>query len=226
MKKTLLTAILMAGAASAFSQGAINWGNGITGNANRWPIYGPDPGNPSLVVTGQSSLGAGPAGSTVYGGGLLGGPANSPGSSFTMAFFAGASSSSNTLSLIASTTFRTSTGNSTLPAGLVQGSTVTIPGVGPGQTAFWQARVWNNQSGTITTWAAAEVAWQTGLTSGGVSGIGTTPALGGSLTDGTVFNTPNLTGGTSFNIYFVPEPTSFALAGLGAAALMIFRRRK
>ena len=29
-----------------------------------------------------------------------------------------------------------------------------------------------------------------------------------------------------FNLYFVPEPSTFALAGLGAAALMIFRRRK
>jgi len=32
--------------------------------------------------------------------------------------------------------------------------------------------------------------------------------------------------GMALNYYIVPEPTSFALAGLGAAALMIFRRRK
>ena len=33
---------------------------------------------------------------------------------------------------------------------------------------------------------------------------------------------------SGFNLYLVPipEPTSFALAGLGAAALLIFRRRK
>jgi hypothetical protein len=31
---------------------------------------------------------------------------------------------------------------------------------------------------------------------------------------------------TSFSIGIIPEPSSFALAGLGAAALLIFRRRK
>lgn len=30
----------------------------------------------------------------------------------------------------------------------------------------------------------------------------------------------------AINVFLVPEPTSFALAGLGAAALLIFRRRK
>jgi hypothetical protein len=29
-----------------------------------------------------------------------------------------------------------------------------------------------------------------------------------------------------FGIGFLPEPSTFALAGLGAAALLIFRRRK
>jgi len=42
------------------------------------------------------------------------------------------------------------------------------------------------------------------------------------------FNTPPNIPFTSFNIYFIPipEPGSFALLGLGAAALLIFRRRK
>jgi hypothetical protein len=31
---------------------------------------------------------------------------------------------------------------------------------------------------------------------------------------------------TSFNLYFFPEPSTLALAGLGAAVLMIARGRK
>jgi hypothetical protein len=31
---------------------------------------------------------------------------------------------------------------------------------------------------------------------------------------------------TAFTLGWIPEPTSFALFGLGAAAMMIFRRRK
>lgn len=51
---------------------------------------------------------------------------------------------------------------------------------------------------------------------------------------GSVFDIALATGGSpvptipseALEVTIVPEPTSFALAGLGAAALMIFRRRK
>lgn len=36
----------------------------------------------------------------------------------------------------------------------------------------------------------------------------------------------NFTGLQDFQVYLVPEPSSFALAGLGLAGLLIFRRRK
>lgn len=47
--------------------------------------------------------------------------------------------------------------------------------------------------------------------------LGSTLAPGGSL---------NNAGLTQFGVNPVPEPTTFALAGLGAAALLIFRRRR
>jgi PEP-CTERM putative exosortase interaction domain len=36
---------------------------------------------------------------------------------------------------------------------------------------------------------------------------------------------PNLVGLQSFNIYYIPEPGTLALLGLGALGLMIFRRK-
>jgi len=212
MKKTLLIVSLMAGATSAvFGQGAIAWGNQAGG---RFPIYGPDPSNPSASLTGQSSVGN-PTGSTVYGGPLL------QGTGFTFDVWAGTTAQTEgSLVLIDETTFRTATAN-VLPAGLVNGGTTTVPGVTAGQTAHYEIRVWDNKGGTLTTWAAALL----GGTAMGESAILTSAPLGGSLTDGTPVSNPSTTF-TSFNISAVPEPTTFALAGLGAAALLIFRRRK
>jgi hypothetical protein len=43
---------------------------------------------------------------------------------------------------------------------------------------------------------------------------------------GSDFGKPIGTGLTSFGVFAVPEPSTFALAGLGAAALLAFRRKK
>jgi len=226
MKKTLLTTLLMVGAGAVVygqaSLGQINWGNNISGF--RAPIYNPDTGNPQLSTVGQSSLGT-PTGSTVYTGTLIG--ANSgPGASYTFAFFAGPGNApSNSLVLAASTTFRTATGNA-LPAGLVVGGTATVPGTSGGASGEFQIRVWNNQGGTITTWAQAESAWISGLTQAGVSPLVQVAAYGGIDAGGNPVLAPGDTGWTSFSLTSVPEPTTMTLVGLGAAALMIFRRRK
>ena len=57
------------------------------------------------------------------------------------------------------------------------------------------------------------------------SGAGTVMTGGGTAPAGNLFGAGEGQIG-SITIEVVPEPTSFALAGLGAAALMIFRRRK
>jgi len=226
MKKTLLTGLLMIGAASVFGQaslGFITWGNAPTGF--RAPIYNVDPGSPSVSTVGQSSLGT-PTGSTVFAGPLLGASGN--GATYTMAFFAGnGNAPSNALVLVASTTFRTATGNA-LPAGLVTGSTVSVPGTAAGNSGEFQIRVWNNQGGTITTWAAAEAAWLSGLTAAGVSPLVQVTAYGGTDSNANSVSTPIDSGWSSFSLTSttVPEPTTLTLAGLGAAALLIFRRRK
>jgi hypothetical protein len=212
MKKLILASIaLTCAAGAAFGQGAIAWGNNP--GSFRAPIYGVDPGSPAASVSGQSALGT-PTGATAYGGLLL------QGTGFTFAIYTGGSSAtSNQLTLLASTTFRTGTATG-LPRGLVNGGTVTVPGADVNTSAHYQIRVWDNAGGTLLDWASA-LASSTAL---GYTPVLSSAPLGGSLSDGSIINTPSDTF-TSFSLYSVPEPASFALAGLGAAAMLIFRRR-
>ena len=89
-----------------------------------------------------------------------------------------------------------------------------------GQQGLVQMVVWQ---GNYDTWAAAFAARQAGTPD---VWIGASNPL--TLTMPTGPTDPNLTylvGLQAFSIVPVPEPTTFALAGLGAAALLIFRRR-
>jgi hypothetical protein len=100
-------------------------------------------------------------------------------------------------------------------AGYFFGGARTIDTIAGGAAAVVQVRVWNAAAGS--TWAAAQasplgITGASGLFSINLTVPPTTPA--------------NLVGLTSFAVVPVPEPSSFALAGLGAAALLIFRRRK
>jgi len=115
------------------------------------------------------------------------------------------------------TTFRTGTG-----AGVLVATTATLANVAKdAAVATVQVFAWDNTSGSYASAASAWSAWQAGTISGGVSGKINLSAIGGDLTA-----PPNVTGLQSFNLYSVPEPSTMALAGLGAAALLIFRRRK
>lgn len=215
MKKTLLVALLTVGVvASALSQGSVNFVNVNSSAGLRAPIYGPEVGDPAKLLQGNTSGGL-PAGTQVYTGPLLTGTGYSaqlwaaPGNDQAEASLVGAAN--------AKTDFRTGTA-----AGFVNGIGVyTLAGVAKdAPAATLQMRVWDN-SGGIDTWDKA-VARGSGF---GKSALFNVAAIGGD------FNVQPLPLGLrSFNINgagtIVPEPSSFALAGLGAAALLIFRRRK
>jgi len=111
------------------------------------------------------------------------------------------------------------------------GASVAVTGWAAGATEFYEIAGWSSTLGA--TFNAAWLNNQFGGASGffGLSGIGSGQA-GGSTATGTLPNF-NLFGGTGLTSGFnmgpttvTPEPTSMALAGLGAAALLIFRRRK
>jgi len=109
------------------------------------------------------------------------------------------------------TTFRTGAA-----AGFVTATTATLAGVAKDAgAATLQLRAWDNMGGTITSWAAADK-----VAPRGASALFNVSAIGGDL------NTPPyLVGLTSFSLVPVPEPSTFALLGLGTLGMLIFRRK-
>jgi len=160
----------------------------------------------SATVNNQTAAINGAAGSYYFG--LLTSASGAPGS-FT---FSG----------VYATNFPTANG------GRFIGGTVGVPGWTPGTTMSYEIAGWAASLGTTFN-----SSWLTTAPGGlfGVSAIASGVSGGVNPTSGQSFPTLPLFGGTGLNSGFtltsaVPEPTSMALAGLGAAALLIFRRRK
>jgi len=80
--------------------------------------------------------------------------------------------------------------------------------------------VWDNSSGLYSNWTQTSAAWMAGQVAAAKSGTFNVFAIGGDV------NVPPSIYIPSFNFYFIPEPSTFALLGLGAAMLVIARRRK
>jgi len=105
------------------------------------------------------------------------------------------------------------------------GNGVAVPNWAAGATMSYQIAAWDQSLGTAFNPAWLSTPPKTGLF--GLSSVGSGVAGGGSQS----LPTLQLFGGTGITTGFtltgaVPEPSSMALFGLGAAALVIFRRRK
>jgi len=114
--------------------------------------------------------------------------------------------------------------NNVAPGRFTGGAGITVAGWAPGVTMAYEVAGWAGSLGNTF-----QSSWLTTKPGGfGLSGIGSGAAGGGSPVPAPALPLFGGTGLTSgFNIpASVPEPTSMALAGLGAAALLIFRRRK
>jgi hypothetical protein len=108
-----------------------------------------------------------------------------------------------------------------LSPGRFIGGTLSLPTAAPGAPVQAAVAGW---SGNYTSFDLAQAS--------GVAQIAITPSF--ALNTGNPTTTPpgtpnpltTATGFTGVNLVVVPEPSTLALAGLGAAALLIFRRRK
>jgi hypothetical protein len=206
MKKHLIIAaacLASVGAAYGQGQGAVTFENYNGGSLNAPVTFNV---NPALVPAGK-------AGETV-------------GSTFDaeLAFFIGTTTVPSQLTLIPSsiTAFLgVDGGNGPLTgAGYFQdGVNVPIPGVNSAASASaitFQVLVWDTRTGA--SYATATLTGASTLWTQSVGGAGPVPAppvgdFGSNLHPFTVQT-------------IVPEPGSLALAGLGAAGLLLFRRRK
>jgi len=218
MKKLTLTLLALGTAASVFAQGTVTLNTASAGNGVNIRLFGPEAGDATVSKTGNRTSDT-PAGTQVYTGALLAGSgyvAQLWGASGLGAAEGSLQGGSGT------TTFRTGTG-----AGVPVATTVTFANIAKDSAAggTFQLRVWDNSSGLYPTWALAETAWLAGTIAAGKSPLlSLNASIGGDLT-----TPPFLAGMQAFNIYSigaVPEPSTFVLAGLGAAGLLIFRRRK
>ena len=126
-------------------------------------------------------------------------------------------------------TFSNTYGTNLAVAGrLTGGATAQVAGWNPGTARAVLVRGWSADIGH--DWNPA---WLTGITGAGPNTVFGTSAIAPSMTAGGFDGTGNVPAPVLFSstgiptgFTLVPEPTTMALAGLGAAALLIFRRRK
>lgn len=219
MKKTLIALVALTAAASVFAQGTVVFNNRVTGTILT-RVYAPQVATPTVQVVGNTASDT-PVGTQTYTGAQL------TGSGWSAQLWA-ASGTATEGSLLAGTpitTFRTGTA-----AGQVAAATATLTGVAADAAlATLQLRVW---PATYATWALAETAWLADNSQ--TIFIGKSPLFQVDKIGGQANPAPNLinTAKDSFLQSFslvahapIPEPSTFALLGLGALGMMIFRRK-
>jgi hypothetical protein len=208
MKKLVLAAIAATAAAATYGQGVIYINNlantGVyngNGGSTANPVYSAAVTQNGLIFTTDTTEQQG-GGSTLLG------------QDFSWALYGGASASS--LSLIASATTASEISGDNYNYGQILGSSVgaTVASSTPGGTIYLDLYVWEGSS--YSSYAAAAA----GGDFVGDSGVfsNTSAAQGSPVI-------PSLTGLPDV-LVTVPEPGTMALAALGGASLLLFRRKK
>jgi len=238
MKRLILAAFALTTAAGVFAQGTVFFANRISVTGTQpgltTHIWGPSSTAPSLALLGFGSTdtttrtpGTTPINFANFGMTMVGQPGGLSASTTLIQLLAVNAPSAALMpesSLVPDgqvATFRTQTST----AGGIVPLTDTLNTItSQGNFATFEMVAWDDSSGQYSTWVQASSAWMSGEIAAGKSGLFQVSAIGGGLN--TPPNLNDIQDFNSFNLYYVPEPTSFALVGLGAAALLIFRRRQ
>ncbi len=225
MKKTILIIVASFTVASAFAQGTIIFDNhNSVGTTHVW-----GPGTTTFTLLKFVGFGPNdtPSGTTDFAGAgmsLIGssGVGGQFGAGTTLIqLLAVQGSNAVEASLVpqgSPTTFRTGAG-----AGLIANGPITITlnnVAADAPAATVELVAWDDSSGLYSTWTQAQIAWLNGLIAGGESGTINVFNIGGNANVPPAFLSP------SFNLYFTPEPSTAALACLGAAACLVLRGRR
>lgn len=196
MKKILLVTILAGATAVGFSQGTLLWNNTANTLITLDGVSLPANNPQSLETTYNFGLFIAPSGTAAPTG------IDDANWQFVAAYAVNSTAASG--------------------AGRLQNpGTTTVAGYAAGTEISFIVRGWQSSTGT-DNWEAAKP----GLSVFGTSTVGTLVLGGGAIPNSSAWGLAAGTQIQGLNLVSIPEPTSMALAGLGAAALLIFRRRK
>ncbi len=204
MKKLVLSVAFAMCAFSMFAQGNVIFTlkSGTVLNA---PVYGPNPSRLTEAQVGNTSSGI-PAGTQVYNGSLL------SGNGYVAQLMSIRLTDGNgdwEAALTPAAPFGSGT-----EAGYVVPTIAILANVPKDAPGAWvRVFAWDNSSGLYPTWDLAAKGWNEGRIAAGATPGYKINDIGGDVNPPAV-----LVGLESFNIYYVPEPSIIAIAGLGAAA--------
>jgi len=228
----------------ANGQGTIVFNNRISGAAfnQTGHIWGPASPDPYLSLIGLGPNDT-PSGPTPFGSAngmfLIGQGTNGDtstrqdiyhlGYATTFAQLIGALGSnqpeSSLVPLAGVTTFRTGTSLGDVAA--INSTFLNNPASMDAPWATIEIVAWDNSSGLLPTWTEAWAAWQGGVPGAyGRSAPFNVANIGGTANFAPVLTSAGTISGFSFNLIWVPEPSTCALVGLGTVALLISRRRR
>jgi len=200
MKKTLAILLISVVAVGAFAQGKVTFGN----DASR--LITVDSSASVLTAAGKNAALAGLAAPQV------GAPLDVM-SSLTAQLWGGVTAGALTLQSTLNPA-----GVAGFPDGRLQNVSVTLTGI-PAGAAFFQILIFETSAGNF---AAAQNG--TGLWYASTAVFG---ATAGGFAPTPLTTSPNWAAGPiTLTAGVVPEPSTFVLAGLGVASLLLFRRRK